>query len=281
MPKYSLENIKNSSVYITPNFPVISTKRYKFSFLKSLGFIFLYTLFFILLTASIVLFTPLREIALFLEEDKFLEQKEQITQLEDKIVYLQKELESIVSISKKLKFAMLLGATDSLDSSAAVYDSLKTFDEEIPKEGGSILVAFKQFINKFFPDSSDKNLFFRSPVNAFVNNKFNPSKGHFGLDFAAKNGSPIYASAGGLVLVSTYSDADGYWLMIKHDDNFISIYKHCSSLLKKVRQYVSQGEVIALSGNSGVNTTGPHLHFEIWQDGKAIDPEKVLYNSKE
>ena len=57
-------------------------------------------------------------------------------------------------------------------------------------------------------------------------------------------------------------------LIIQHDKNYITIYKHCLTLLKKIRDKVSQGELIALSGNSGKDTTGPHLHFEVWQNGK-------------
>ena len=54
---------------------------------------------------------------------------------------------------------------------------------------------------------------------------------------------------------------------------------HCSSLLKKEGDKVVQGELIALSGNSGTESSGPHLHFEIWKDGKPIDPLKVLINN--
>ena len=66
--------------------------------------------------------------------------------------------------------------------------------------------------------------------------------------------------------------------MIQHDNNYLTIYKHCSSLIKKIRERVTQGELIALSGNTGKNTTGPHLNFEIWQNGKPIDPQKILSN---
>ena len=65
-------------------------------------------------------------------------------------------------------------------------------------------------------------------------------------------------------------------LIIQHNKGFTTVYKHCSSLLKKERDVVSQGDLIALSGNSGKNTTGPHLHFEIWQNGKPVDPQKIL-----
>ena len=65
-------------------------------------------------------------------------------------------------------------------------------------------------------------------------------------------------------------------MILSHSDGYLSIYKHCSVLLKNEREFVKQGELIAQSGNSGLATTGPHLHFEIWHNGKAIDPENLL-----
>jgi lipoprotein NlpD len=65
-------------------------------------------------------------------------------------------------------------------------------------------------------------------------------------------------------------------MILQHSDGFISIYKHCSALLKNERDIVVQGELIGLSGNSGKNTTGPHLHFEIWKDGKPENPKEFF-----
>ena len=139
--------------------------------------------------------------------------------------------------------------------------------------------AFKLIIEKYFPDSTNNYpLMFQKPVTGFVNQQFNPDRGHLGIDYGTKKGSPVCAAAGGIVLFADYTIDNGYMLIIQHDKDFISIYQHCSTLLKKTRDVVRQGEVIALSGNSGKNTTGPHLHFEIWQNGKPINPEKYLIN---
>jgi murein DD-endopeptidase MepM/ murein hydrolase activator NlpD len=99
-----------------------------------------------------------------------------------------------------------------------------------------------------------------------------------GLDYVVKAGTPVYATAGGFVIFSGYTIDDGYTIIISHNEEFISIYKHCSSLIKKQRERVEQGELIAISGNSGKLTTGPHLHFEIWENGKPVDPEKIILN---
>jgi len=67
---------------------------------------------------------------------------------------------------------------------------------------------------------------------------------------------------------------------LNHSDGYLSIYKHCSVILKKEREFVKQGELIAQSGNSGLATTGPHLHLEIWHNGKPVNPETLLIINK-
>jgi murein DD-endopeptidase MepM/ murein hydrolase activator NlpD len=99
-----------------------------------------------------------------------------------------------------------------------------------------------------------------------------------GLDFVVKEETPVYAAAGGYVIFADYTVNDGYMIILNHINGYISVYKHCSSLVKRVRENVEQGELIALSGNTGRKTTGPHLHFEIWKNGKPVDPEKFFIN---
>ena len=111
-----------------------------------------------------------------------------------------------------------------------------------------------------------------------MSRNFDPNKGHFGIDYVLKRGTPIHASSGGYVIFSDYTVKDGHMLIISNPNNYITIYKHCSILLKRVRETVSTGEIIALSGNSGLITTGPHLHFEIWKEGRPINPKKIFLN---
>ena len=99
-----------------------------------------------------------------------------------------------------------------------------------------------------------------------------------GLDFSVKSGAPVYASESGMVIFADFTAGDGYKIIIQHDGGYISVYKHCSVLMKKERDIVSRGELIALSGNSGENTSGAHLHFEIWKDGKPLNPKEILIN---
>jgi murein DD-endopeptidase MepM/ murein hydrolase activator NlpD len=127
--------------------------------------------------------------------------------------------------------------------------------------------------------STEKNdHYFKRPVEGFISTKFNPEKGHYGIDIVVKTGTPIYAAASGYVVFSDYTVDDGYMIIIIHPNDYISIYKHCSSLLKQKKDRIIQSEVIALTGNSGHKSHGPHLHFEIWKNGKPLNPLELFTN---
>ncbi|NOX17141.1 MAG: M23 family metallopeptidase [Chlorobi bacterium] len=279
MAKFSLKRLRKSSLYITPNFPVIHTKRYKISFRRLFFFTFIFTAIISTAVILILMFTPLKKIVLIFENERLAKEQKTIEKLEDKVVFLTKELDKIASTNRRLKYALLLGITDSMDTNSVIMDSLRSPDEDKPQIGGSIYFAALRFYNYLFADSTG-NIFFIKPVNGFVTNSFLPKKGHMGVDFSVKTGTPVYASAGGQIIFADFTTDYGYVLIIDHGDNYLSIYKHCSSLVKKEREYVRQGEVIALSGNSGIKSTGPHLHFEIWNNGKPIDPEKILIKNR-
>lgn len=101
------------------------------------------------------------------------------------------------------------------------------------------------------------------------------SSDHKGIDIACAEGTNVVASKSGTVIVAEYSQAEGNWVAIQHDEHYTSYYMHNSVLLVKPGDTVSKGEMIALSGNTGVST-GPHCHFAILKDGKYVDPEKYV-----
>lgn len=119
-------------------------------------------------------------------------------------------------------------------------------------------------------------LIFYRPTRGMMSSGFNPEAKHFGIDIAANPNESVLATLDGTVILSTYTAETGYVIQIQHGQNFVSVYKHCSSLLKKEGDSVKGGEAIALVGNTGENTTGPHLHFELWHRGRAIDPSKYI-----
>lgn len=119
-------------------------------------------------------------------------------------------------------------------------------------------------------------LIFYRPTRGMISAKFDAEQQHFGTDIAANSGESVLATLDGTVILSTYTTETGYMIAIQHSQEFVSIYKHCGSLLKKSGDKVKGGEAIALVGNTGQLTTGPHLHFELWHRGRAADPELFI-----
>lgn len=266
-------------MYITPNFPAIQTRRFKFSLQQILYVIFGYTFFIMLLVITILALTPAKEIIFILENEELIKQAGRIEELEKKVLFLRSNLEALSSTNEKMRYALILGGIDTLEAVQTPSDSLNTEKPELPPAGGNILQAFRKlFSSDQKEDERELNEFFISPVNGFVINEFSPERGHLGLDYAVKEGTPVFAAAGGLVLFADYTSENGNMCIIFHDNDLISVYKHCSTLIIRERDYVVQGEVIALSGNTGYNSTGAHLHFEIWKKGKVIDPANFLIN---
>ncbi len=276
--KLDIKKLKKAIIYITPNISGTETVRYKLKISKIIFWILSYTLAISILTIIIVGITPIKNWLYYFDQKELKEQAEKTVELEKKVFYLSKELESLSSTNKKLKMAFILGTTDSLDSNSAIYDSLKYEPIKNLPYGGNILFIFHRMITKLMQDKEkNKNTdFFINPSKGFIIKDFDPTTGHLGIDFAEKIGSPVFAAKGGLVIFSDFTIDDGNKIIILHDNGFITVYKHCSALIKREREFAVQGELIALSGNSGKNTSGPHLHFEIWKDGKPINPKEIL-----
>ena len=119
-------------------------------------------------------------------------------------------------------------------------------------------------------------LIFYRPTRGMISSPFNAEKKHFGTDIAANPGESVLATLDGTVILSTYTAETGYLIEVQHNQDFVSVYKHCGSLLKREGDTVKGGEAIALVGNTGQLTTGPHLHFELWHKGRAVNPELYI-----
>lgn len=119
--------------------------------------------------------------------------------------------------------------------------------------------------------------YFIPPVKGVVTNAYNPRINHYGIDLVAAPNEVVLAIANGTIVLSNWTLETGYTLTVQHENSFISVYKHNSKLLKRQGDRVEAGEAIAIIGNSGELTTGPHLHFELWQNGNAVDPAKFIH----
>lgn len=113
---------------------------------------------------------------------------------------------------------------------------------------------------------------FFTPVKGIITEKYNPRKGHYGIDVAATKGLPIKVALEGTVLFAGWTSDAGYVVVVQHSNDLVSIYKHCSVVLKKVGNFVRSGEPIAIVGDTGELSTGPHVHFELWFKGNAVNP---------
>ena len=124
------------------------------------------------------------------------------------------------------------------------------------------------------PDVTELILY--RPTRGMVSDRFDAEKKHYGTDIAANPNESVLATMDGTVILSTYTAETGYLIGVQHSQDLISVYKHCGSLLKKEGDRVKGGEAIALVGNSGTLSTGPHLHFELWYKGHPVNPEKYI-----
>lgn len=115
-----------------------------------------------------------------------------------------------------------------------------------------------------------------SPLKGLALKKYDYGKKHYGVDIVAQKNEPIKAVADGTVLLASWTKDSGFVIAIQHKNNLVSFYKHNSVLEKKVGESVKMGEKVAVIGNSGELTDGPHLHFELWHNGIPINPEDFI-----
>jgi murein DD-endopeptidase MepM/ murein hydrolase activator NlpD len=120
-----------------------------------------------------------------------------------------------------------------------------------------------------------EGMHFFTPLKGVITQGYDPAM-HPYIDIAAPEGTAVNAVADGTVIFTGWSDETGYTIQLQHDSDIISIYKHNNKLTKKVGDKVKAGTAIALVGNTGSLTTGPHLHFELWYKGESMDPTKHI-----
>ena len=114
------------------------------------------------------------------------------------------------------------------------------------------------------------------PINGVIIERFDAKTKHFGIDLVAKEKTRVSAVLSGTVVISDWTSETGYIIGVQHKDEYFSLYKHNSTLLKSVGDIVNTGDAIAIIGNSGEFSSGPHLHFELWKNGSPVDPENYI-----
>ena len=234
-------------------------------------------LLFFSLTAALIAFSPLREyipgyspphlseelVRLSLRTDNLLEE----IQLKDqKLTILEKVLRGeVIDNSVFLDSSRKITVKEE-DLKASKTDSV--FRQAIEREG-----RFDVFLEPTEKPLELINTVFYAPIKGLISDSFDLQNKHYGVDVLASENEAIKAVLGGTVVFSDWTTETGYSIVIQHDNNLISLYKHNSVILKKIGEVVKAGDVISIIGNSGEYSSGPHLHFEMWQKGKAINPE--------
>ncbi len=159
--------------------------------------------------------------------------------------------------------------------------------EELPRSREDSLLraemeSASQYDNNYWNHSeivtavSPDGFSFFTPLSGMISSHFNPRKGHFGVDVVADHDEIIMAALDGTVIIATWTLETGYTIGIQHAHNIITIYKHNSSLLKSQGDYVQAGEAIAIIGDTGIYSTGTHLHFELWFNGIPVNPTDYI-----
>ncbi|MBO4574562.1 MAG: M23 family metallopeptidase [Bacteroidales bacterium] len=149
------------------------------------------------------------------------------------------------------------------------------FDEDYDIAADNTLINIKKNKNTTETVGRQANVFY-VPLNGMISSHFNSKTNHYGVDIVAKTDAVIKAAGDGTVVFADWTAEGGYVIAIQHDKNLISIYKHNASLLKHEGDTVKAGDGIAIIGNGGSTSTGTHLHFELWLNGIALNPEDFI-----
>ncbi len=225
------------------------------------------------LTAFLIAFTPLREYIPGYSSSKL---KKQATDLVYQVDSLEQQLavnDVYIQNIRKVLTGKIKDVTVNKDSIA---EQLRIEDADL--EPTPIDSAFRQQVERedrfsvFEKATKKTDLVFSSPVKGQISDLYNPKEKHYAIDIAVKKGTPIKAAADGTVIFTGFTADTGFVIILEHPKNFITVYKHNETIHKEQGDLVKSGEVIGIAGSTGTLTTGPHLHFELWNDGFPINP---------
>jgi murein DD-endopeptidase MepM/ murein hydrolase activator NlpD len=169
---------------------------------------------------------------------------------------------------------------DSLASSEirpeiVLEEQLQPIDSQFRAEFENSELSELSFEGRTFSNEF-RSIYLFSPMEGVVSDNYNPKDGHFGIDLVGMENEPVKSVADGIVILASWTLDGGHVVAIQHRAGLVSIYKHNSELLKNVGNFVTGGEIIAIIGNSGELTNGPHLHFELWHNSNPVNPEEYV-----
>ena len=229
-------------------------------------------------TTILIAYTPLRE---YIPGYSSTSLKKKATELTYKADSLQQQLlfnDRYYASIKKVLTGDVSSAEFNRDS---IIEAAKAEDIEdiFPNKEDSLLRAKadkEDKYNLFDSETNSSNFVLFPPVNGTISEGYNLEEKHFAVDVIIPETTPVKATADGIVIFAEWTVSTGYVIILEHSNELISVYKHNGSVTKEQGDLVKAGEVIALSGNTGEFSTGPHLHFELWSKGYPIDPTNFI-----
>lgn len=231
------------------------------------------------ITTYIIAFTPLREFIPGYASNKLKKDATILAVKSDSLALEVKKNELYIQSIKKILTGDLEYAkfnkdsilkTDNVDISK---DELNPSEEELKLREQ---VALEDKYNLFEKAQSKVNLVLFPPVRGHITEKYSAKNKHYAVDVAVPKDTPIKSVANGTVVFADWTPSTGNVIIIKHRDAILSVYKHAATLTKTQGDVVRTGEVIGLAGSTGKESTGIHLHFELWKDGFTIDPTQFI-----
>ncbi len=236
------------------------------------------SVFLIGITVVLIATTPLREYIPGYPSAAF---KRQIYRLHTELDSLRREIEIRNTYLTHLRLVMTGEIEPEALEEAVAHDSVPEVKVDTaalqPSQADLALRKEIEQKEKFVTDvPSDESFGFLSPLRGIISQGFDPAQRHFGTDIVVKTKTPVKAIATGTVIFSDWTPDNGKVIIIQHQAPWISVYKHNQKLLKRKGERVKAGEVIAISGDVGTNSTGPHLHFELWNNGTPVNPENYI-----
>ena len=230
-------------------------------------------------TIFLIAFTPLRE---YIPGYSSTALKKKATTLTYKTDSLQQEIllneRYYASIKKVLTGDVKTTEfnRDSIINAAKAEEYLKTI---APNREDSLLrekVNKEDKYNLFNLDNSASNFVLFPPVTGVISETYNIEEKHFAVDVVVPKETPVKGTADGTVIFAEWTVETGFVVILEHNQELISVYKHNGAITKSQGDLVKAGEVIALSGNTGEFSTGPHLHFELWSKGYPVNPTNFI-----
>mgnify|MGYP004701498579 CR=1 FL=1 len=250
----------------------------KLSRLKVLGAVSMASLIIIILVTLLIAATGLRE---YIPGYPDAEQRQLMVEMALKVDSLEIELNKRDEFFRGIK-AIISGeipednivydtVTEQYDVSFTEYNHDSVFQDNLLAEQLNLSIQ-----GNTRKSTELSQMHFYVPVKGIITNHFNISSEHFGVDLVSDPNARISSILEGTVIFSGWTLETGYVLYVQHDADLVSVYKHNAELLKTTGDKVNAGEAIAIIGNSGELSTGPHLHFELWHRGNALNPEEYI-----